>query len=124
MNWYLEVLKKYAVFSGRARRKEFWMFMLFNVIVGMILGIVATTLASFTLGLSFVLLFGYYIAVLLPIVGVRARRLHDISKSGWWLLLYFVPFGGIVLLIFFFTDSTPGDNLFGPNPKGVAAPAA
>ena len=118
MNWYLEALKKYAVFSGRARRTEYWMFMLFNVIAGIILGIVDAIL-----GTGGVLGAIYALAVLIPGLAVSVRRLHDTSRSGWWLLIAFVPIvGAIVLLVFSLQDSTPGPNAYGPNPKEVAQP--
>jgi uncharacterized membrane protein YhaH (DUF805 family) len=121
MNWYLDVLKKYAVFSGRARRKEYWMFVLFNLIVAFVLGIVDNMLGTVsqpygvgTLGAL------YSLAVLLPSIGVGVRRLHDTNRSGWWLLIGLIPvIGWIVLLVFFVQDSTPGENRFGPNPKGT-----
>ena len=119
MNWYLEARKKYAVFSGRARRTEYWMFMLFNVIAGIILGIVDAIL-----GTGGVLGAIYALAVLIPGLAVSVRRLHDTSRSGWWLLIAFVPIvGAIVLLVFSLQDSTPGPNAYGPNPKEVAQPA-
>lgn len=121
MDWYIGVLKKYFVFEGRARRKEYWMFTLFNIIVSIVLGIVDGILglrigeASIgTLGLI------YSLAVLLPCLGVSVRRLHDTDRSGWWLLIALVPLvGGLVLLYFMVLDSTPGSNKYGPNPKGA-----
>ena len=119
MNWYLEVLKKYAVFSGRARRKEYWFFALFNVIF-----IIALTLIDVSAGLYDVvadigLLSGLYsLAVFVPSIAVSVRRLHDTDRTGWWLLIAFIPLiGAIVLLVFALLDSTPGDNRYGPNPK-------
>lgn len=110
MNWYLEVLKKYTVFTGRASRTEYWMYSLMNVIIGLIL---------MFLGLDMILWI-YTLAVLLPGLGVAIRRLHDIGKSGWWLLIGFIPLiGFIVLIVFLVTDSQQGDNQYGSNPKGV-----
>jgi uncharacterized membrane protein YhaH (DUF805 family) len=120
MNWYLDVLKKYAVFSGRARRKEYWMFVLFNLIIAIVLGIVDSMMGTVTeQGIG--LLGGLYsLAVLLPGIGVGIRRLHDTDRSGWWLLIGLIPLIGlIVLIVFFVQDSTPGENRFGPNPKGT-----
>ncbi|MBD9483163.1 DUF805 domain-containing protein [Pseudomonas sp. PDM14] len=118
MNWYLDVLKQYAVFTGRARRKEYWMFFLFNLIAAVVLGIIDGVLGlSLSQGMG---LLGslYALAVLLPSIGVTIRRLHDTNRSGWWCLIAFVPLiGGIVLLVFMLLDSTPGDNQYGPNPK-------
>ena len=114
MNEYLGVLKKYAVFSGRARRKEFWMFVLINFIIAVVLSGV-----DMMLGLGF-LGFIYAIATLVPALAVGARRLHDIGKTGWWQLVGLVPLIGLIILIIFFVmDSNPGDNQYGPNPKGT-----
>ncbi len=122
MNWYLEVLKKYMVFTGRASRSEYWYFALFNLIIIIILSIIDGATGNFNpnMGLG---LFGtiYELAVLLPTIAVAIRRLHDTNRSGWWLLIGFVPIvGGLVLLAFMIFDSHPGTNQYGPNPKGVA----
>nr|WP_177414054.1 DUF805 domain-containing protein [Pseudomonas tructae] len=107
--WYFEVLKKYAVFAGRARRKEYWMFCLVNVLVAVVLGIIEGVA-----GTGAILSNLYSLAVLLPGIAVGVRRMHDTDRSGWWLLL------PIVNLIFLCQDSQPGPNRFGPNPKGIA----
>ncbi len=116
MNYYLSVLKKYAVFSGRSRRAEYWYFLLFNFIIAFILAII-----SFVVGDNFGILgLLYGLAVFLPGLGVSVRRLHDIGKSGWMLLVSLIPLiGTIWLLILMVTDSNPGDNKYGPNPKGI-----
>lgn len=120
MEWYLGVLKKYAVFSGRARRKEFWMFALFNVIIGFVLAIIESILGS-----PGILTFLYSLAVLIPSIAVSARRLHDTDRTGWWLLIGFIPvIGFIVLLIFMVMEGQPGENRYGPNPKEAAVAAA
>jgi uncharacterized membrane protein YhaH (DUF805 family) len=125
MNWYVAVLKKYAVFEGRASRTEFWMYALFNFIVSVVLGII-----DGMLGLRFgpgIGLLGaiYGLGVLLPGVGVSIRRMHDTGKSGWWLLIAFVPFiGWIIVIVLLALDSEPGQNQYGPSVKGAAAPAA
>ncbi|MEO6054340.1 MAG: DUF805 domain-containing protein [Chthoniobacterales bacterium] len=114
MNWYIEVLKKYAVFEGRARRKEYWMFVLFNVIIAVVLGLLDGMIHGRGIinGL-------YSLAVLLPGIAVTVRRLHDTDRSGWWLLIGLVPvIGAIVLLVFMVLDGTPGENKYGQNPKG------
>lgn len=121
MNWYLDVLKnKYAAFDGRARRTEYWMFTLFNVIASVVLMIVDNllgTVSSTGLGLLGGL---YTLAILVPAIAVTLRRLHDTDRSGWWVLIGLVPFiGGIVLIVFMVMDSTPGSNKYGPNPKGA-----
>jgi uncharacterized membrane protein YhaH (DUF805 family) len=115
MNWYLDVLKKYAVFTGRARRKEYWMFALFNVIIAIALGIIEGIVGG-----PGVLGGLYGLAVLIPSIAVGVRRLHDTGRSGWWILIGLVPvIGFIVLIVFFATDGQPGTNQYGPNPKGA-----
>jgi len=112
MDWYLKVLKNYVNFTGRARRKEYWMFALFSAIISIVL-----MLIEYLIGLPQSLSSLYSLAVLLPGLGVGVRRLHDTGRSGWWLLLALVPFiGAIVLIVFFCLDSTPGND-YGPNPK-------
>ena len=123
MNWYLGVLKKYAVFDGRARRKEYWFFFLFTIIVSVILAIIDNLTGTYNskvgIGLLGVL---YALGTLLPGIGVTIRRLHDTGRTGWWILIAFVPIvGGIILLIFMVLDGNPGENKYGPDPK--AAPA-
>ena len=114
MNWYFEVLKKYAEFNGRARRMEYWMFFLFNCIIASVLW--AGSMFLLHRGMWLYML--YSLAVLIPGIAVSVRRLHDTNKSGWWLLISLIPFvGAIILLVFFFMDSQPGDNQYGPNPK-------
>ncbi|HEX7348721.1 MAG TPA: DUF805 domain-containing protein [Rhodanobacteraceae bacterium] len=118
MNWYFEVLKKYFDFSGRARRKEYWMFTLFNIIAIVILLIIGMLIAH---GRGVALVWLYELAVLLPSLGVAVRRLHDTGRSGWWILISLVPLvGGIILFVFTVLDSVP-DNQYGPNPKGATA---
>ena len=124
MHWYVEVLKKYAVFSGRARRKEYWMFVLVNVIISLVLGLlqVITTGENGTSPLVWLSSL-YSLAILLPSLAVMVRRLHDTNHSGWWYFMILVPFiGVIVLLVWLVKDSDPGENRFGPNPK-QASPA-
>jgi len=113
MNWYTLVLTKYAVFDGRARRTEYWMFTLFNVLI-----MIALFLVDKVIGHR-ILYSLYSLAVLLPSIGVSIRRLHDTGRSGWWLLLAFVPIANIVLLVFMCMDSQPGGNEYGANPKGA-----
>jgi uncharacterized membrane protein YhaH (DUF805 family) len=125
MNYYIEALKKYAVFEGRARRKEFWIYTLVNF------AIVATLLGAFSLFLEannpFAMIIctlaflGYSLFQIIPSIAVSVRRLHDTNRSGWWLLLsIFVPFiGPMVLFIFFITDSWSFENQYGIPPKPV-----
>jgi uncharacterized membrane protein YhaH (DUF805 family) len=124
LSWYLQALKNYAVFSGRSRRREYWYFVLFNIIVGIVLGWIDALLgtrSSYYAGAG--LLSGIYgLAVLIPTLAVSVRRLHDIDRSGWWILIGLVPLlGVIVLLVFALLEGTPGDNRYGPNPKGATS---
>ncbi|MGO9270806.1 MAG: DUF805 domain-containing protein [Terriglobia bacterium] len=119
MNWYLAALKKYAVFDGRARQKEFWYFFLFDILILAVLTIVDRLRGTFSREFSLGLYSGLYmLAVMIPRLAVTVRRLHDTNRSGWWLLLLFVPVGGAILvLVFCALDSQPGENQYGPNPK-------
>ena len=113
MSWYIKVLKNYAVFTGRARRKEYWMFFLFNIIVAVILGVIQGIS-----GIQSSLLVNIYqLAILVPSIAVGVRRMHDTDHSGWWLLL------PIVNLVFALMPGTPGPNTFGPDPKTEPATA-
>jgi uncharacterized membrane protein YhaH (DUF805 family) len=123
-----EALRKYAEFEGRARRSEYWLFTLFQVLVTFGLFLVLVMVAAATGGdgdqagaaaVMIVALLGLFcLAMLIPSLAVSIRRLHDSDKSGWWLLLSFVPFGGFVVFIFTLLDGTPGENRYGPDPKG------
>ena len=119
MSWYLEVLKKYAVFSGRARRKEYWMFFLINLIISVVLIAIDGLIGTFRPQAGVGLLQGIYsLAVLIPSIAVTVRRLHDTGRTGWWILISLIPvIGGIILLTFMVLDSEPGTNQYGPNPK-------
>ncbi|OOF40408.1 hypothetical protein BKK49_06175 [Rodentibacter rarus] len=118
MNWYLSVLKNYATFNGRARRKEYWMFALFNTVITIALVIFDELLGLVNYEVGFGILSGLYsLAVIIPGLAVSIRRLHDVNRSGWWVLIALIPFGCIVLFIFGCLDSQPGDNQYGPNPK-------
>jgi uncharacterized membrane protein YhaH (DUF805 family) len=123
-----EPLRKYAEFEGRARRSEYWLFTLFQILVGFGLFVVLAMVGGFAdlnsggggvlVGVIF-LVFGIFgLAMFIPSLAVSIRRLHDSDKSGAWLLLSFVPLGGVVVFIFTLLDGTPGPNRFGPDPKG------
>jgi uncharacterized membrane protein YhaH (DUF805 family) len=118
MKWYFTVLKKYAVFAGRARRKEYWMFQLFScLIIAVLLAIDALTGMKKGGGLG-LLSSLYVLAVLLPSLAVLVRRLHDTDRSGWWFFIGLIPLvGPIILLIFTVQDGQAGENRYGPNPK-------
>lgn len=108
MNWYLKVLKQYADFKGRSRRKEYWMFFLINTIISY--GIVGIAIAAELPALSSISSI-YSLAVLLPTIAVGVRRMHDVGKSGWFLL---IPIYNLILAC---TNGTEGENEYGPDPK-------
>lgn len=116
MNWYLAVLKNYAGFSGRARRKEYWMFTLINALIGIAFNLIIALVPALE-SLAFV--YGIYsLALFLPTLAVAVRRLHDVNKSGWMLLIGLIPLiGAIWLLILFCTEGTVGPNQYGEDPK-------
>ena len=124
MEWMLMPLRRYADFSGRSRRKEYWMFVL-----GWIIGFIVLMLVEGMLGLSGSLgLYGpltalFALAILIPSIAVGVRRLHDTGRSGWWMLIGLIPLVGLILLIFFVTEGTKGPNAYGPDPKEGEAPA-
>ncbi|HEX4007774.1 MAG TPA: DUF805 domain-containing protein [Acidobacteriaceae bacterium] len=120
MEWYRMVWQKYAQFDGRSRRKEYWMFALVNLIIGVALSFCFLAARGSILAIAFgIVCFLYGLAALIPSLAVSVRRLHDIGRSGWWLLIDFIPFGCFVLLIFFVLDGTPGPNEYGPDPKAA-----
>jgi len=137
MNEYLNVIRNnYANFTGRARRREYWMFTLINSVILILLQIpvqgaviamaaqneAATAPSAGLTGVTLIfviLLVVYSLAVMVPSIAVTVRRLHDTGKSGWWYLLNLIPLGSLVILVFMVLDSEPGSNKWGPNPKGV-----
>lgn len=121
MNYYLLVLKKYAVFSGRSSRAEYWYFVLFNLIISFVLGFIDGAIGTFDPVSGYGLISGLYmLVVLIPSIAVGIRRLHDIGKSGWMLLVGLIPIvGAIWLIVLFVKDSDPGKNEYGPNPKKI-----
>jgi uncharacterized membrane protein YhaH (DUF805 family) len=119
MTWALMPLQKYAVFSGRSRRKEYWMFVLFTFLVAIGLGfidaLVGTYDDTFGIGLASGL---FNLAILVPSIAVNTRRLHDTNKSGWLQLLFIIPLVGLILwIIWMVKDGDQGGNQYGPNPK-------
>jgi uncharacterized membrane protein YhaH (DUF805 family) len=122
MNWYLAVLKNYAGFSGRARRTEYWMFFLFYSIFAVVAIILDKLLGTSFEGASYGLIYCLYaLAFFIPGLAVAVRRLHDVGKSGWMILIVLIPLiGAIWLLVLMVTDSTPGTNEYGSNPKEAA----
>jgi uncharacterized membrane protein YhaH (DUF805 family) len=119
MKWYLQVLRKYAVFTGRAQRKEFWIFGLIHLLIIVLLKGIEVLVKRSHPDSHFALIREFYeLAVLIPVIAVTVRRLHDTNRSGWWYFIIFIPLAGIInLMIFMAQDSQPGKNRFGPNPK-------
>ncbi len=119
--YYIDVLKnKYMDFDGRASRKDYWMFVLFNLIASIVVGIVGSVVGLNLPNHNNVLSSLYGLAVLLPSLAIAVRRLHDTGRSAWNLLWSLLPIiGWIVLFVFYVMDSQPGANQYGPNPKGV-----
>ena len=112
MSWYIEVLKRYAVFNGRASRPEYWYFVLFNLLITIVLIIIDAVLSFGLLNTI------YSLAVLIPSLAVGVRRLHDTDRSGWWIFIGVIPLiGAIILIIFLATEGGYGDNRFGPAPS-------
>ena len=123
MNWYLHVLKNYATFSGRARRKEYWMFFLISALISIVLTLLDILLGTYSVEYEAGLFSGLYsLLILFPSIAVVVRRLHDTDRSGWWILISLIPLiGVIVLFVFMCLDSQPGTNRFGVNPKEAAS---
>ena len=122
MSWFVEALKKYAVFSGRSRRKEYWYFILFAASISIVLNIIDGLIGAYerTAGVGLLSTI-FSLAILIPSIAVTVRRLHDTDRSGWWVLISLVPLiGWIVLLVFTVQESTPGSNRYGPNPKSAS----
>ena len=121
MNWYLKALKQYADFNGRARRTEYWMFILFNMIFGVVAIVIDNILGTADHNVGYGVIYALYsLAMLIPGLAVLVRRLHDVGKSGWMMFILLIPLiGAIWLLVLLVTDSEPGENKYGPNPKSV-----
>lgn len=130
MSLMFQPLKKYAEFSGRARRSEFWLFALFIFIVEIVYFVVLGAVGGFSapqsapngLAMAVMGLFSLlFLGIIVPSLAVTFRRLHDIDRSAWWLLISFIPgIGGLVLFVFYLLPGTNGPNKFGPDPKGAA----
>ena len=121
MKWFVKCMKQYADFGGRARRTEFWMFVLFNIIFSVVASLIDRAI-GFKIGAIQMGIIGliYSLAVLIPALAVSVRRLHDIGKSGWMILINLIPFiGWIWFIVLMVKDSQPGENQYGPNPKEV-----
>ena len=121
MSWYVEAIKKFGTFSGRARRKEYWMFFLVNVVIEIVIGIISGILGSISKDLIIVgtIITGLYgLFIFVPALACVVRRLHDVNKSGAWIFISLVPIvGAIWLLVLLCTEGTRGANNFGEDPK-------
>lgn len=123
MEWMLLPLKRYADFSGRSRRKEYWMFVL-----GVFIAVILLSIVEGIVGLSGMVggVYGplttiFFLGILVPSIAVQIRRFHDQDKSGWFVLLSLIPFiGGLIVLVFMCLEGTKGPNRFGPDPKDPA----
>ena len=133
MHWMLMPLRRYAEFSGRSRRKEYWSFVLLNVLVGVFVGLVflvgyyadmsQTEMDTWLMPVVWLACL-YSLATVIPGIAVTIRRLHDTDRSGWNILWGLVPlFGALLLLVYYISDGTSGPNRFGPDPKGGEAAA-
>jgi uncharacterized membrane protein YhaH (DUF805 family) len=125
MNWYLKVMKQYVDFNGRARRTEYWMFVLFNLIFALAAIVIDNVIGTAMEGVGYGPIYGIYaLATFLPGLAVAVRRLHDVGKSGWYILMAFIPLiGAILLLVKLVQNSQEGTNEYGPNPKADLSPS-
>lgn len=122
MGYFKHCLEHYADFSGRARRREYWWFCIFQAFFAILFVAIGTAI-DIALGkegvVASVIVFLFEIGIFLPALAVLVRRLHDIGKSGWWMWISLIPIiGSIILFVFMLLDSQPGTNKYGPNPKG------
>ena len=114
------MLRKYAVFSGRSQRSEYWSFVLLNLVFTVILYSIDNIIGWNYLMYAGVLSSIYSLVIVIPGISVAIRRLHDNNRTGWWLFIVLVPLiGAVILIIFYAQDSQSGDNKYGPNPKAV-----
>jgi len=118
MNWYFEVIKKYAQFEGRSRRKEYWYFTLLNLIVVMVLLFFDYSMGTVSLDWGFGMLSGLYLlGIMIPSTAVIIRRLHDTDLTGWWFFLFVIPYiGGIAMIVMMSKVGTSGKNRYGEDP--------
>lgn len=117
--YFLDIItKKYADFSGRARRSEYWYFQLFNILFLMGVSLLTSLLGNSMAMIGSIIIFVYALGIIIPSIAIVVRRLHDIGKSGWWYFIGIIPLiGTIIILIYLCTDSQSGRNEYGPNPK-------
>ena len=123
LDWMMMPLKRYTDFAGRSRRKEYWFFLLGVFIVAILLSIIEGILglSGMVGGVYGPLTTLFLLGIIIPSIAVQIRRFHDQDKSGWFVLLSFIPFlGGLIVLVFMFLEGTKGPNRFGPDPKDAA----
>lgn len=126
MEWMMMPLRRYTDFSGRSRRKEYWMFLLGVIIAALVLGFIEGLIGinAMVAGVYGPLTVLFLLAIIIPSIAVQVRRFHDQGKSGWFVLLGFIPFvGGIILLVFMCLEGAQGPNEYGPDPKGGTDPS-
>ncbi|MDZ7924276.1 MAG: DUF805 domain-containing protein [Marinagarivorans sp.] len=111
MEFFLDAMRKYAQFTGRATRQQYWMFVLIYMVIYIVLAVIDAVL-----GLGFLSVI-YSLVLLVPSLSAGARRLHDTDRSGWWQLIYLVPLIGLIVMIVFLVQDSHPDNQYGPNPK-------
>ena len=124
LDWALMPLRRYADFSGRSRRKEYWSYLLGVVVIAIIIGIIegAAGLSGMVGGIYGPLTALFFLGIIVPSIAVQIRRFHDQDKSGWFVLIGLIPIlGGLIVLVFMFLEGTKGPNRFGPDPKDEAA---
>lgn len=124
LNHYLNVIKKYATFEGRASRSEFWYFNLVHalimaILIGLMVLFVQKDIDGAFIGIIYFFLVAYSLVIFLPQLGVLVRRLHDTGRSGWWFFILFIPLIGIILTIVWLTTDSKEDNQYGKNPKNT-----
>lgn len=113
-------MRKYAIFAGRSRRKEFWFFMLFYLVFIILAMLMDMVLGTFSMELEIGVLSGIFgVAMIIPSIAVTVRRLHDTDRRGWWLLILLIPLGVVWLIVLWVLDGHAGDNRFGPDPKAT-----
>ena len=121
MEWFVEAMRKYAVFKGRARRKEYWWFLLVYLLISLVLTVFDGIIGKYDAQSGMGLLSGLFgVATFLPGLAVAVRRLHDTDRSGWWVLITVLPVIGLLIFVIFMARAgTPGENRFGADPKAA-----
>jgi uncharacterized membrane protein YhaH (DUF805 family) len=111
MEYFIAAFNRYADFSGRATRQEYWMYVLIYMVIYVVLGIIDAAFGTLVLALIFA------VVMLVPSISIAARRLHDTGRTGWWQLIGLIPILGLIVLIVLLAQDSQGENIYGPNPK-------